>query len=67
MDLDSPKTELTIEEVRKILGKIAEGMSDEQIQDQMTKIKILAESWLDDYEKSIFEGKTLNESLDQKS
>ena len=65
MDQDSKKT-TTVEEARKILGKTAEGMSDEQIQDQLTKIKYLAESWLDEYERSIFEGKTLNELLSSK-
>lgn len=61
MYVDSPKNEMTIEEARKILGKIAEEMSDEQLQDQLRMMKFLAESWLDDYERSIFEGKTLNE------
>lgn len=54
---------MTVEEARQILGKTAEEISDEQLQDQMTKLKYLAESWLDEYEKSIFEGKTLSEFL----
>lgn len=57
----------TVEEARKILGKTAENLSDEQIQDQLVKIKYLAESWLDEYEKSIFGGKTLNEILNSSS
>lgn len=61
MDLDSPSNEMTIEEARKILGKTAEEMSDEELQNQMTMMKFLAESWLDEYEKSIFDGKTLQE------
>lgn len=61
--MDSPDNEISIEEVRKILGKVAEGMSDEKIQEQMVKMKFLADSWLDIYEKSIFDGKTLTEIL----
>lgn len=61
MNLDSPSNEMTIEEARQILGKAAEGMSDEEVQSQMILIKSLTESWLDDYERSIFDGKTLNE------
>jgi hypothetical protein len=52
---------MELEEARRILGDVAKGMTDEQIQDQLTKIQYLAESWLDNYERSIFEGKTLNE------
>lgn len=52
---------MELEEARKILGKTAEGMTDEQLQDQLVKIQYLAESWLDDYERSIFDGKTLSE------
>ncbi len=61
MDQDLTNNEMTIEEARKILGKTADGMSDEQLQNQLTMMEFLTESWLDDYEKSIFEGKTLQE------
>ena len=63
MDLDTPSSEITLEEARKILGKTAEEMSDEQLQNQLTMMKFLTESWLDDYEKSIFDGKTLFELI----
>lgn len=62
LDQDLNKT-TTVEEARKILGKTAENLSDEEIQDQLTKIQFLAESWLDDYERSIFDGKTLAEVI----
>lgn len=61
MDQDLTSNKTTVEEARQILGKTAEGMSDEELQKQMTMLKFLAESWLDDYEKSIFDGKTLLE------
>lgn len=54
-------SKMSVEEARKILGNVAEGMSDEQIQEQMAKMEYLAEGWLDQYEKSIFDGKTLDE------
>lgn len=65
MDLDSPSNEMTIEEARKILGKTAEGMPDEELQTQIVLIKSLAESWLDNYERTIFDGRTVNELLGQ--
>lgn len=57
-------SKISIEEARKILGKVAEGMSDEQLQDQLTKMEYLTEGWLDQYERKIFDGKTLNEFSD---
>lgn len=55
--------EITLEKARKTLGKTAEAMSDEQFQDQLNMIKFLVESWMDDYERSVFDGRTLNELL----
>lgn len=63
MDQDLSDVGMTVEKAREILGKTAESMSDEELQKQMTMLKYLAESWLDEYEKTIFEGKTLNELI----
>lgn len=63
MDLDSQSSEVTIEKAKKILGKSAEGMTDEELQNQLVLMKSLVESWMDDYESSIFDGKTLYELL----
>ena len=54
-------SKISIEEAREFLREVAEEMSDEQPQEQLTKMKYLTEGWLDQYEKSIFYGKTLNE------
>lgn len=35
------------------------------LQDTVVEMKFLAQSWLDDFEKDIFEGKTLNELMGQ--
>ncbi len=37
----------------------------EILQDSVVEIKFLATSWLDDFEKEMFEGKTLDELLNQ--
>jgi hypothetical protein len=52
------------ESARKILGETAKDMSDDELKDQIVMAKYLVESWLDEYEKSIFEGKTLKEKLE---
>lgn len=61
--IDDSNKGIDLEEARKILGKTAESFSDEQLRDQVAMINFLAESWLDDYERSIFDGKTLSEIL----
>ncbi len=55
--------ETDIAEARKILGKAAEEMTDEEVKNQIACIQCLADSWLDEYERKIFKGKTLNEKL----
>lgn len=52
--------------VRETLGAIANEFSEMQLRDLMTEIEFLTESWLDDFEKQIFKGKTLNELLHEK-
>ena len=39
----------------------------EILQDSVVEIKFLATSWLDDFEKEMFEGKTINELLNQRN
>ncbi len=52
-----------IEKAKTILGDIAKQMTDDQLKDTYVEIQYLVESWLDDYERSIFDGKTLRELL----
>ena len=53
----------TIEEAREILGESASSLSDEQVFDLVNEIQYLADTWLEEYEKKVFNGKTLNELL----
>ena len=39
----------------------------EVLRDSVVEIKFLATSWLDDFEKEMFEGKTLDELLNQRN
>ena len=54
---------ILIEKARVILGGIAKEMSDDQLKDACVEVQYLIETWLDDFEKSVFEGKTLRELL----
>jgi len=52
-----------IEEARKVLGIVAKDFTDEEFKNECVKISYLTETWLDEYERSIFGGKTLRELL----
>ncbi len=41
-------------------------ITQEDLHDAVVEIKFLATSWLDDFEKELFEGKTLDELLNQR-
>ncbi len=55
-----------IELAHSILGELANQFTDEELRDVVTQIQHLAESWLDDFEKSIFDGLTLQELLHER-
>lgn len=55
-----------VQEVRKIMGKLADGLSTDQIKNMITEIDFLVKAWLEEYERNIFDGKTLAELLHEK-
>jgi len=48
---------------RKYLGETANELSDEQIDCINSEFQFLIDSWLDEYEKEVFNGMTLKEVL----
>lgn len=54
---------MTIQESRKLLGRLGETMSDREIEELTFLYESLASSWLDDYEKTVFQGKTIKQLL----
>jgi hypothetical protein len=56
---------MDVVEARKILGKSATSLTDDQVKDIIAMTDSLTSSWLDDYEKSIFNGQTLSEIFPQ--
>lgn len=53
----------TIQEAREILGESASNLSDEQVFDLVNEIQYLVDSWLEEYERKVFDGKSLDELL----
>ncbi len=58
----SEKEEQT-SKAKGILGNIASTYTDEQLKGILSDFDYLADTWLDLFEKKIFEGKTLEEML----
>jgi len=58
MGQDVSKIHLSITEAREILGEVAVSMSDNEVEIQLENLKYLAESWIDNFEKSISTNKT---------
>jgi len=52
---------MTLEEAKQILGTKAKNMTDGQIEDLVARFTYLADTWLDEYERKIFDGKTVAE------
>jgi len=49
--------------VKQILGKKAKHLSNMEIESLISKLEYLADGFLDNYEKQIFQGKTLKQLL----
>jgi len=51
---------------KEVLGELSESFSDLQLKEIITDVDFLVENWLDQFEKGIFEGKTLKELFHEK-
>ena len=60
---EQDKQKNSILEAREILGESASALTDDQVYDLVSEIQYLADTWLEEYERTIFDGKTLDETL----
>ncbi|OGE32845.1 hypothetical protein A3C59_04450 [Candidatus Daviesbacteria bacterium RIFCSPHIGHO2_02_FULL_36_13] len=58
--------EKNIQKAKEILGSLTESLSPQQLRDTVAEFQYLVNSWLDDFEREIFKGKTLKELLHEK-
>lgn len=56
-------TDKDIQQARKTLGDTVKEWDDEKLKEELTKIQFLTESWLDEFERKTFDGKTLAEII----
>ena len=54
-------------ETRKMLGEESRKLSDEQVFEFIVNSQFLVEKWLEEFEKSTFQGKTLQDLLNPKN
>ena len=63
---EQEREDKSIREAREILGSLSKEFDDQQLKDLIVKVQFLTESWLDDFERSIFKGLTLQELFHEK-
>lgn len=54
-----------INTAKKVLGASATALREPELKEVVMEIRFLVESWLDDFERKAFEGKTLQEYLQE--
>lgn len=55
------KEETKLQKAKKILGEEIDGVPDDELGVYIAEFQFLLDSWLDEYEKQIFDGKTLRQ------
>lgn len=63
---EQQRDEKEIRHAKETLGILASDLSQNELKDVIVEIQYLAESWLDDFERDVFKGKTLKELLHEK-
>lgn len=60
---DQKREDKTIKQARAILGNLTEKFSMDELREIIILFQYLTESWLDMFERELFDGKTLQELL----
>ena len=63
---EQEREEKEIQKAKSALGELASSFSHQELKEVIAEFQYLAESWLDDFEREIFEGATLQELLHEK-
>ena len=63
MFVEQDQQQTAVKEARGILGETAEDLTDDQVYELVNEVQFLVDTWIEEFEKKVFEGKTLNEML----
>ena len=55
-----------LQKAKEVLRALTSELSTQQLRDVVSEVQYLVSSWLDDFEREIFKGKTLKELLHEK-
>ncbi len=58
--------EKTIKRAKEVLGSLADQLTSDQLRDSVAEVQFLVNTWLDEFEQTIFDGLTLKELLHEK-
>lgn len=58
--------ERDVQKAKEVLGEITQDLTAEELKTTVTEVKYLVSTWLDDFERHVFDGLTLNELLHEK-
>ncbi|MEI7690876.1 MAG: hypothetical protein WCI63_04620 [bacterium] len=61
----SNQEENRIQKARKIMGVKIDSLTDEELAIYLTEFQYLIDTWMDEYEKKLLNGKTLRETLNE--
>ena len=59
----TPQTETRLQKARRVMGYALDSTTDEDLETYLTEFQYLIDSWLDAYEKQVFDGLTLKQLL----
>ena len=60
---DQDKDQKTVLETREVLGDSAKELTDEEVYNLTSEVQFLIDTWLEEFERKIFDGRTLTEML----
>lgn len=63
IEIDNSVTSKDAQKAKRILGDLANKLSNDELQTLLSETKFLVNSLLDDFEKMTFDGKTLQDVL----
>lgn len=55
-----------VQRAKDILGDLVDNFTQQELKELVAQVQYLAESWLDDFEREVFNGLTLKELLHEK-
>lgn len=60
---DQNQQQRAVEEARDILGESATSLTDEELYDLTNEMQYLVDTWIEEFERDVFDGKTLKDLL----